>query len=133
MPPPPLYNDDDNSMETFQSCTVSVTAVKMRYFKKLFFQIRLYLRIKGSVLNVDMFEIEVVENIPFTKVNRLVYDFIKNGYRKVSRGNRVKKKEMIKIKDFLRDNGEKNYQQGGIEMTKWTKIEMVLPTGMKYR
>ena len=69
MPPPPLYNDDDNSMETFQSCTVSVTAVKMRYFKKLFFQIRLYLRIKGSVLNVDMFEIEVVENIPFTKVN----------------------------------------------------------------
>ena len=23
MPPPPLYNDDDNSKETFQSCTVS--------------------------------------------------------------------------------------------------------------
>ena len=29
MPPPPLYNDDDNSMETFQSCSVSTAAVKL--------------------------------------------------------------------------------------------------------
>jgi len=106
MPPPPLYNDDDTSKETFQSCAM-----------------RLYLRIEGPVLNVDMFEIEVVENIPFTKV---------------SRGNRVKKKEMIKIKDFLRDNGLNNgnnkYKTGNsIQMTEWTKIELVIPTGMKYR
>lgn len=47
---------------------------------------------------------------------------------KVSRGNRVKKKEMIKIKDFLRDNKEQKK-----ERTKWTKIEVVIPTGMKYR
>ena len=31
---------------------------------------RLYLRVAGPVLNVDMFEIEVLENIPFTKVNK---------------------------------------------------------------
>jgi hypothetical protein len=50
----------------------------------------------------------------------------------------VKKKEMIKIKDFLRDNGlnngENKYKKGhNIEMTEWTKIELVIPTGMKYR
>ena len=31
---------------------------------------QLYLRVEGPVLNVDIFEIEVVENIPFTKVNK---------------------------------------------------------------
>ena len=56
----------------------------------------------------------------------------------VSRGNRVKKKEMIKIKDFLGDNGlnngENKYKTGhNIEMTEWTKKELVIPTGMKYR
>ena len=106
---------------------------------------RLYLRIEGPVLNVDMFEIEVVENIPFTKVNRfpiLIFSFYVENLNElrvqVSRGNRVKKKRMIKLKDFLRDNGlnngENKYKTGrNIEMTKWTKIELVIPTGMKYR
>ena len=31
-------------------------------------QFRLYLRVEGNVDRVDMFEIEVVENIPLTKV-----------------------------------------------------------------
>ena len=72
MPPPPLYNDDDTSKETFQSCAVSLH----RDFSSLsveppfLVQMRLYLRIEGPVLNVDMFEIEVVENIPFTKVKK---------------------------------------------------------------
>ena len=52
----------------------------------------------------------------------------------VSRGNRVKKKKLIKIKDFLRDNGLNNrdnkYKEG---MTEWTKIELAIPTTMKYR
>ena len=51
MPPPPYYNDDATSAETFQSCSL-----------------RLYLKIEGDVDRVDMFEIEVVENIPLTKV-----------------------------------------------------------------
>ena len=51
MPPPPYYNDDASSPETFQSCSL-----------------RLYLKIEGNVDRVDMFEIEVVENIPLTKV-----------------------------------------------------------------
>ena len=33
------------------------------------FQFRLYLRVEGIVDRVDMFEIEVVENIPLTKVS----------------------------------------------------------------
>ena len=56
----------------------------------------------------------------------------------VSCGNRVKKKEMIKIKDFLRDNGlnngENKYKTGhNSEMTEWTEIELVNPIGMKYK
>ena len=51
LPPPPYYNDDATSAETFQSCSL-----------------RLYLKIEGNVDRVDMFEIEVVENIPLTKV-----------------------------------------------------------------
>ena len=51
MTPPPYYNDDATSAETFQSCSL-----------------RLYLKIEGNVDRVDMFEIEVVENIPLTKV-----------------------------------------------------------------
>ena len=102
---------------------------------------RLYLKIEGPVLNVDMFEIEVVENIPLTKVGN--FHIVKSNtanqwWLKVSRGKRVKKKEMIKIKDFLRDNGlnsqENSYKPGtNIEITDWTKIEMVIPTQMKYR
>ena len=56
MPPPPHYNDDATSAETFQSCSL-----------------RLYLKIEGNVDRVDMFEIEVVENIPLTKVNKPLY------------------------------------------------------------
>ena len=50
----------------------------------------------------------------------------------MSRGNRVKKKKMIKIKEFLRDNIEEKGRNNEI-ITKWTKIEVVIPTGMKYR
>ena len=50
----------------------------------------------------------------------------------MSRGNRVKKKKMIKIKEFLRDNIEDKGRHNEI-ITKWTKIEVVIPTGMKYR
>ena len=50
----------------------------------------------------------------------------------MSRGNRVKKKKMIKIKEFLRDNIEEKGRHNDI-ITKWTKIEVVIPTGMKYR
>ena len=49
--PPPVYNDDSTSPETFQSCSL-----------------RLFLKIEGNVDRVDMLEIEVVENIPLTKV-----------------------------------------------------------------
>ena len=38
---------------------------------------------------------------------------------------------MIKIKDFLRDNQEEKKENRIV--TKWTKIEIVIPTGMKYR
>ena len=53
----------------------------------------------------------------------------------VSRGNRVKKKKMIKIKDFFRDNVKKGVDKQGRkwDVTDWTKIEVVIPTGMKYR
>merc|ERR1719447_965655 len=93
LPPPPAWNDDDKSNTsdaTFHSCFL-----------------RLFLRVTGRVENVDMFEVEVVENIPFTRV---------------SRGNRVKKKMQFKVRDRVRDFGQK-----------WNKIEMVIPTGMKYR
>ena len=39
---------------------------------------------------------------------------------------------MIKIKEFLRDNIEEKGSHNEI-ITKWTKIEVVIPTGMKYR
>ena len=116
MPPPPLYNEDDSSAETFQSCAL-----------------RLFLRVEGVVLNVDMFELEVsihrpwnisfysgylqvVENIPLTKV---------------SRGNRVVKKLTIKTKEWLREH--QMDQQLGTTATPWTKIEFILPTGLQYR
>ena len=38
---------------------------------------------------------------------------------------------MIKLKDFLRDNQEEKRENRIV--TKWTKIEIVIPTGMKYR
>merc|ERR1719397_91670 len=98
MPPPPLYNEDDSSAETFQSCAL-----------------RLFLRVEGVVLNVDMFELEVVENIPLTKV---------------SRGNRVVKKLTIKTKEWLREH---QMDQLGTTATPWTKIEFILPTGLQYR
>ena len=84
-----------------------------------------------------MFEIEVVENIPLTKVRdyfQLDEINLKENfeYIQVSRGNRVKKKKMIKIKEFLRDNIEDKGRHNEI-ITKWTKIEVVIPTGMKYR
>ena len=44
----------------------------------------------------------------------------------------MKKKEMIKIKDFLRDNVKKKKRNGDM-ITEWTKIEVVIPMGMKYR
>ena len=83
-----------------------------------------------------MFEIEVVENIPLTKVIYNSFQLIeinsKENFYQVSRGNRVKKKKMIKIKEFLRDNIEEKLNHDEI-ITKWTKIEVVIPTGMKYR
>ena len=93
----------------------------------------------GNVDRVDMFEIEVVENIPLTKVSFALSPI--NGVSKratifqVSRGNRVKKKKMIKIKDFFRDNVKKGVDKQGRkwDVTDWTKIEVVIPTGMKYR
>ena len=39
---------------------------------------------------------------------------------------------MIKIKDFLRNN-MKTKKRNGDMITEWTKIEVVIPTGMKYR
>ena len=88
-------------------------------------------------MNVDFFEIEVVENIPFTKVNRnlmktiSLIESVNEILVQVSRGNRVKKKEMIKIKDFLRDNMLNN-GKGGYK-TQWIKKTIIIPTGMKYR
>ena len=38
-----------------------------------YFQFRLFLRVEGIVDRVDMFEIEVVENIPLTKVSGRVW------------------------------------------------------------
>merc|ERR1719150_1766063 len=78
-----------------------------RAWKKLVFSGPMPVFWAGRVENVDMFEVEVVENIPFTRV---------------SRGNRVKKKMQFKVRDRVRDFGQK-----------WNKIEMVIPTGMKYR
>ena len=45
--------------------------------------LRLFIRVEGKVLNVDMFEVEVVEVIPFTRV---------------SRGNMVRKKLQFKVR-----------------------------------
>ena len=71
MPPPPYYNDDDTSPETFQSCVVSCWYLNslIVILQLLYAQFRLYLRVEGNVDRVDMFEIEVVENIPLTKVH----------------------------------------------------------------
>ena len=69
MLPPPHYNNDDSSPETFQACVVRKHLVKRDWISWQFsFQFRLYLRVEGIVDRVDMFEIQVVENIPLTKV-----------------------------------------------------------------
>ena len=39
---------------------------------------------------------------------------------------------MIKIKDFLRDNLDVTKRSGDM-VTQWTKIEVIIPTGMEYR
>ena len=40
-------------------------------------QFRLYLRVEGNVDRVDMFEIEVVENIPLTKVYIIAFSLLR--------------------------------------------------------
>ena len=143
MLPPPYYNDDDSSPETFQSCVVSIynkRLIKKKYINIIYcFSFGCIYAWTGMLTGWICLRLKLLKIFhsrryhltlsPITDVSKRATIF------QVSRGNRVKKKKMIKIKDFFRDNVKKGVDKQGRkwDVTDWTKIEVVIPTGMKYR